>query len=79
MSERCSACLDVGLDRSHDLASCPQMLRWYANRKNVAAEGRVKELEDALRRIASACGNPDPAEACRVVLGIVRETLEAKG
>lgn len=27
-----------------------------------------------LARIASACGNPDPAEACRVILAICRET-----
>ena len=38
-----------------------------------AAESRAARLEEKVRRIESACGLPDPAEACRVVLAIAAE------
>ena len=38
-----------------------------------AAESRAARLEEKVRRIQSACGLPNPAEACRVVLAIAAE------
>lgn len=34
---------------------------------------QVKQRDSKLARIASACGLADPAEACRVILQIVKE------
>ena len=39
----------------------------------LAAESRAARLEEKVRRIESACGLPDPAEACRVILAIAAE------
>ena len=38
-----------------------------------AAESRAARLAEKIRRIESACGLPDPAEACRVILAIAAE------
>ncbi len=46
-----------------------------ACRRAIAAEEENARLRDALRRIASAAGNPDPAEGCRVVIGLAREVM----
>ena len=42
-------------------------------RARYAAESRAARLEEKVRRIQSACGLPNPAEACRVVLAIAAE------
>ena len=42
-------------------------------RARYAAESRAARLEEKVRRIQSACGLPNPAEACRVVLAIATE------
>ena len=39
----------------------------------LAAEARAARLAEKVRRIESACGLPDPAEACRVILAIAAE------
>mgnify|MGYP001023300672 CR=1 FL=1 len=39
---------------------------------------RCTSLVAAMRRIQSACGHPDAAEACRTVLAIAKEALEAE-
>ena len=38
-----------------------------------AAESRAARLAEKMRRIESACGLPDPAEACRVILALASE------
>ena len=38
-----------------------------------AAESRAARLAEKVSRIESACGLPDPAEACRVILAIAAE------
>lgn len=40
---------------------------------NAALRAEVERLEEKVRRIQSACGLPDPAEACRVILAIAAE------
>ena len=45
-------------------------------RARYAAESRAARLEEKVRRIQSACGLPNPAEACRVVLAIAAEREE---
>ena len=40
---------------------------------HAAAESRAARLEEKVRRIQSACGLPNPAEACRVILAIAAE------
>ena len=40
---------------------------------DAALRAEVERLEEKVRRIESACGLPDPAEACRVILAIAAE------
>jgi hypothetical protein len=46
-------------------------LRRLADRQAAESEG----LREVIRRAQAACGLPDPAEGCRVVLGLCRAAL----
>lgn len=57
--------LAMKIERCEDVADISARL--------AAAEARAERLEEKVRRIQSACGLPNPAEACRVVLAIAAE------
>lgn len=49
----------------------PPLMVVFSDR--VRWEDEERRRSDILARIAAACGHPDPAEACRVVLALVKE------
>ena len=55
-----------------DFTNCADVGRRMEVRA-LAAESRAERLEEKVRRVESACGLPDPAEACRVILAIAAE------
>ena len=57
--------LAMKIERCEDVADISARL--------AAAESRAARLEEKVRRILSACGLPNPAEACRVALAIAAE------
>ena len=68
----CARCRDeAGKDRAGvvDTSLC----NWHTNDLVLSLRAEVERLEEKVRRIESACGLPDPAEACRVILAIAAE------
>ena len=43
--------------------------------ENEVLRRRIEVLEKKLLFCATVAGNPDPSEGCRLVIGIVKETL----
>ncbi|MDX9735936.1 MAG: hypothetical protein RBU36_17535 [Thermoanaerobaculia bacterium] len=80
-SYRASAELRVGMRREFEaLLGCGDTMGDEAFERGLirlrgllAAESRAERLAEKVRRIESACGLPNPAEACRVILALAAE------